>query len=109
MVKQKVAKKIVKAYYTPKFPGALGGLPAFRDALKRELNIDISLQALRRLLKSASLHYQVNVSLGKHFKNRPFYSRGAYIEAYADPIFVPLEPGTWRHGTKTFIFLPSGP
>ena len=105
MVKRSVAKKIIKSYYSAKFPGAFGNLPAFRDALKRQLDIDIGLKALRRLLKTASLHYQVNVSLGKHFKTRPFYSGGSFIQAFSDPIFVPLEPGTMQHGTKTFIFL----
>ena len=90
MVKRAIAHRIVRAYYNPQFPGSFGGLPAFRDALKRKLNIDISHSAL----KSDSLHYQVNVALSKHFKTRPWYTAGAFIQAMADPVFVPIEPGT---------------
>ena len=104
MVTQKVAKRIVNAYYNPKFPSSMGRLPAFREALKEKLGISISHQALRRLLKTASLHYQVNVILGKHFKHRPFYSRGNFIEAWMDPIYVKLKPEE-GDGSGQFIFL----
>ena len=91
MVSKKKAKKIINAYYNPRFPGSMGRLPAFNNALKNKLNINISISALQRLLKTASLHYQVNVILGKHFKHRPFYSRGNFIEACVYPVYINLK------------------
>ena len=104
MVSKKKAKKIINAYYNPRFPGSMGRLPAFNNALKNKLNINISISALRRLLKTASLHYQVNVILGKHFKHRPFYSRGNFIEAWVDPVYINLKPEE-GNGSGQFIFL----
>ena len=88
MVKEVLRKKILKNYYSFKFPSSFGGVSSFRKSLKQNLDIDISHAALRRILKS-SLPYQVNVIKPKKFKTRKLYSRGCYIEAYCDPIFIP--------------------
>ena len=37
----------------------------------------------------SSLPYQVNITKSKKFPKRANYSRGVYIECYADPIFIP--------------------
>ena len=91
MVSQKLAKKILNAYYDLRFPGSFGGIPVFRKSLQKNRGITISQQALQRLLKS-SLHYQVNVTKAKRFKTRPFYSRGVVIEGFTDTAFIGLKP-----------------
>ena len=103
MVSKKLAKKILNAYSDLRFPGSFQGIPVFRKSLKDNRNITISHQALQRLLKS-SLHYQVNVTKAKHFKNRPFYSRGVGIECYTDTVFVALRPNE-EGRSRRFIFL----
>ena len=88
MVSHKLRKKILSKYYELKFPGSFQGISTFRQSLKDNLGIRISHSALRRILKS-SLPYQVNVTKSRKFKTRANYSRGVYIECYADPIFIP--------------------
>ena len=101
MVKEALRKKILKNYYTLKFPGSFQGVSVFRKSLKQNLGIDISHSALRRILKS-SLPYQVNIVKPKKFQTRKLYSRGCWIEAYCDPIFIPYK----KDGkTKNFIAL----
>ena len=101
MVKETLKKKILKKYYSLKFPGSYQGIAVFRKSLKDNANIDISHSALRRILKS-SLPYQVNIVKPKKFKTRKLYSRGCWIESYCDPIFIPYkEDGK----TKNFIAL----
>ena len=90
MVSKKLAKKILNAYFDLRFPGSFQGIPVFRKSLQQYLGITISHGALQRLLKS-SLYYQVNVTKAKRFKKRPFYSRGVWIEAYTDTVFVGLK------------------
>ena len=103
MVSKKLAKKILNAYSDLRFPGSFQGIPVFRKSLKQNRNITISHQALRRLLKS-SLHYQVNVTKAKRFKNRPFYSRGVGIECYTDTVFISFKPNAESQAQR-FIFL----
>ena len=101
MVKESLRKKILQKYYTLKFPASFGGVSAFRQSLKDNLNIEISQAALRRILKS-STQYQVNVVKPKKFKTQKNYSRGVFIEAYCDPIFIPYK----KDGkSKNFIAL----
>ena len=90
MISGKIRKKILKNYYTLKYPGSFQGVSAFRRSLKENSDIDITHSALRRILKS-SLPYQVNVIKPKKFKTRALYSRGVHIEAYFNPIFVPYQ------------------
>ena len=89
MVSRKLRKKILKTYFSLKFPGSFQGISTFRESLKDNLGIHIGHSALRRILKS-SLPYQVNVTKSRKFKTRANYSRGVYIECYADPIFIPI-------------------
>ena len=103
MVSQKLAKKILNAYSDLRFPGSYQGISVFRKSLKQNRNIDITHQALQRLLKS-SLHYQVNVTKAKRFKKRPFYSRGVGIEAFTDTVFVSLKTEGEKKARR-FIFL----
>ena len=70
MVSDRLRKKILKNYYTLKYPGSFQGVSAFRKSLKENSNIDISEYALRHILKS-SLPYQVNVVKPKNFKPAP--------------------------------------
>ena len=88
MVSRKLREKILRSYYTLKFPGSFQGVSTFRESLKNNLKIDISHSALRKILKS-SLPYQVNITKSNRFPTRANYSRGVYIECYADPIFIP--------------------
>ena len=90
MVSCKLKEKILKKYYELWFPGSLQGVATFRESLKKNLNIKISQSALRKILKS-SLPFQVNLIKAKKFPTRANYSRGVYIECYADPIFVPYD------------------
>ena len=90
MVSQKLAKKILNAYYDLRFPGSFGGIPVFRKSLQKNRGITISHWALQRLLKS-SLHYQINVTKAKRFKTRPFYSQGVGIEGFTDTAFIGLK------------------
>ena len=90
MVSAKQAKLILKKYYTPRFPGSFQGVKPFREALKSNLGIEISHEALRRLLKS-SPPYQVHLKKPKKFPTRSTYSRGVFQECYLDPIFIPYQ------------------
>ena len=92
MVTKKLAKKILKHYYTASFPGSFQGVEVFRKSLKTNADISISHRALRRVLKS-SLSYQVNIKKPKKFKTRALYSKGVYQESYTDPIFIPYQDG----------------
>ena len=103
MVSQKLAKKILNAYYDIRFPGSFGGVPVFRKSLQKNQGITISHRALQRLLKS-SLHYQVNVTKAKRFKTRPFYSQGVGIEGFTDTAFIGLKPDG-QNNFRRFIFL----
>ena len=103
MVSQKLAKKILNAYYDIRFPGSFGGVPVFRKSLQKNRGITISHRALQRLLKS-SLHYQVNVTKAKRFKTRPFYSQGVGIEGFTDTAFIGLKPDG-QNNFRRFIFL----
>ena len=103
MVKKKLANKILSKYFQLSFPGSFQGVAVFQQSLKDNLNITISRQALRRLLKS-SLYYQVNFIKPQKFKHRPLVTRGVGIEAYCDTVFVPLKNGQ-GNGSKRFIFL----
>ena len=88
MVTASLRKKILKNYYSLKYPGSFQGVSVFRKSLRENSGIEIGQSALRRILKS-SLPYQVNVVKRKKFKTRALYSRGIAIEAYCDPIFIP--------------------
>ena len=103
MVSKKLAKKILNAYSDLRFPASFQGIPVFQKSLKQNLNIDISHQALQRLLKS-SLYYQVNVTKAKRFKSRPFYSRRVGIECFTDTAFAALKPDQ-ENRPQRFIFL----
>ena len=100
MVDENLKKRILKNYYSLKYPGSFQGVSVFRKALKDNSGIDIGHSALRRILK-ASLPYQVNVVKRKKFKTRALYSRGIAIEAYCDPIFIPY---TTKSGEKKNFF-----
>ena len=99
MVSDRLRKKILKNYYTLKYPGSFQGVSAFLNSLKENSNIDISEYALRRILKS-SLPYQVNVIKPKKFQTWALYSRGVGLEAYCDPILLPYK--TAEGEKKTF-------
>ena len=98
MVTKKLAKLILKKYYTLSFPASYMGVKPFQKSLKDNLDINISQDALRRLLKS-SVHYQTNFMKKGKFQKRKLYSAGLGVECYSDTIFIPLEGG------KRFIFL----
>ena len=102
MVDAKLKEKILKNYYSLKYPGSFQGVSVFRKSLKKNSGIEIAHSTLRRILKS-SLPYQVNVVKRKKFKTRPLYSRGVTIEAYCDPIFIPYSTKTGEK--KTFFAL----
>ena len=101
MVTAGLRKKILKNYYSLKYPGSFQGVSVFRKSLRENSGIEIGYSALRRILK-ASLPYQVNVVKRKKFKTRALYSRGIAIEAYCDPIFIPYPAKT---GQKNFFTL----
>ena len=103
MVSKEEAKKILNAYFDLRFPGGYQGIPVFRKSLQQNLNINISHQALQRLLKS-SLYYQVNVTTAKRFKKRPFSSRGVGIEAFTDTAFIAIKTDQ-ENQSRRFIFL----
>ena len=97
MVNKKLAKKILSRYYDLRFPSSFGGVAPFRKALK-DVGINISHEALRRLLKS-SVHYQTNFIKNVKLKRRKLYSAGFGIECYCDTIFINLG------GKQRFVFL----
>ena len=90
MVKASLRQRILKNYYSLKYPGSFQGVSVVRKSLKENSDIDITHSALRRILK-ASLPYQVNILKPKKFKTRSLYSRGVYIEAYCNSIFIPYQ------------------
>ena len=93
MVDAELKKRILKNYYSLKYPGSFQGISVFRKSLKENSGIEIGYSALRRILKS-SLPYQVNVVKRKKFQRRPLYSKGVTIEGYCDPIFIPYATKT---------------
>ncbi len=93
MVEPQLRKKILSKYYNLKFPGSFQGVSVFQKALKKNLGINISHSALRRILKS-SLPYQTNVVKPNKFKTRSLYSRGVYQECWIDPIYIPYSNET---------------
>ena len=103
MVKKHLRNKILKQYYNLNFPGSFAGIKPFQKSLKENLKIEISHEALRRLLKT-SLHYQTNFIKPKKFKTRHLYSQGTGIECYCDTVFVPLKEKEGNQ-SRRFIFL----
>ena len=96
MVDAELKKRILKNYYSLKYPGSFQGISVFRKSLKENSGIEIGYSALRRILKS-SLPYQVNVVKPKKFPKRANYSQGVWIQAFCDPIFIPYIPKTKKN------------
>lgn len=72
-MKKSMQNKILNAYYNLNFPSSYGGIRAFRESLKDRLGIQVSYNALRRLLKN-SLFYQTEFQK----KSKPPHSRALY-------------------------------
>ena len=89
MVSKKLANLILKKYYTLSFAGSFSGVKTFQKSLKDNLDIDISQNALRRLLKS-SVHYQTNFIKKSKFQKRKLYSAGVGVECFSDTVFISL-------------------
>lgn len=100
-LKDSVRKIILKKYQDPSFPASYQSVKKFKEALKSQLNIDVSYRTLRSILKS-NLLYQTHVTLPKKFKTRKVYSQGVGIEALTDCAYLTLNQNGF---TKTFIFL----
>ena len=90
MVDPKLRKKILKLYYSLRYPGSFQGVNVFRKSLIENSDIHVTEKDLRRILKS-SLPYQVNKVKPKKFKTRSQVSKGVGIEAYCDPVFFPYQ------------------
>ena len=97
MVSQKLRKKILSKYYDLRSPSSYGGVAPFRKSLK-EIGINITHDALRRLLKS-SVHYQTNFIKNAKLQRRKVVSNGFGVECYCDTIFINLGGG------ERFVFL----
>ena len=91
MISARNIKRILQSYYSLDFPGSYSGVKTFHEAVKTHLGIDISLNALRKLLKS-EMHYQIHFPRKKNVLHRANYARGSNLEAFADVVYLRFGP-----------------
>ena len=92
MISSRNIKKILQSYYSLDFPGSYSGLQTFHESVKANLGINISLNALRKLLKN-EMHYQIHFPRKKNLLHRANYARGSNLEAFADVVYLRYGPG----------------
>ena len=78
MVTSSQARKIVRSYYDLETPGSYSGINQFHRTVTEQLGINISQNALRKLLRN-EITYQVHYPKKSLFQ-RANYSRGTNIE-----------------------------